>query len=132
MARLLLVEDDADVRDLITMRMVMVGHRVMAMPDALGALEAVEYLGAPDAYVLDVALPDLDGFDLLGRLRQTTTADVPAIFLTAYGQESNVRRGEELGAAAYLVKPFVAQRLIDAVDEALVGRPRQDHSGHAW
>ncbi len=57
MARLLVVEDDPDVRDLISMRLVMVGHRVIAMPDADLALDSVEQFGAPDATCSTSACP---------------------------------------------------------------------------
>jgi DNA-binding response OmpR family regulator len=129
-ARLLVVEDDPDVRDLISMRLVMVGHRVIAMPDADLALDSVDQFGAPDAYVLDVGLPGMDGFALLSRLRETNL-DIPAIFVSASAAERDILRGRELGAA-YLTKPFAAHALLDAVDEAITGRPVPSVSEHAW
>ncbi len=130
MARLLVVEDDPDVRDLISMRLVMVGHRVIAMPDADLALDSVDQFGAPDAYVLDVGLPGMDGFDLLQRLRRSDH-DIPAIFVSASARERDILRGHELGAA-YLTKPFAAHALLDAVDEAITGRPIPSATEHAW
>ena len=103
MARLLVVEDEPDIRDLIALNLLTGGHRVLAAADAAGALQTVDSLGAPDAYVLDVQLPDVDGFELLARLREAAEPDVPAIFVSAFGQQSNVERGEQMGAAAYLV-----------------------------
>ena len=131
MARLLVVEDDPDVRDLISMRLVMVGHRVIAMPDADLALDSVEQFGAPDAYVLDVGLPGMDGFDLLNRLRENRMNRVPAIFVSASALDKDIMRGHELGAA-YLTKPFAAHALLDAVDEAVTGRPTPSVTEHAW
>lgn len=131
MARLLVVEDDPDVRDLISMRLVMVGHRVIAMPDADLALDSVEQFGAPDAYVLDVGLPGMDGFTLLGKLRENMRNRVPAIFVSASALERDIIRGRELGAA-YLTKPFAAYALLDAVDEAVTGRPIPPVTEHAW
>ena len=130
MARLLVVEDDPDVRDLISMRLVMVGHRVIAMPDADLAMDSVEQFGQPDAYVLDVGLPGLSGFELLETLREKLP-QVPAIFLSASARESDIRRGHDLGAA-YLTKPFAAHALLDAVDEAVTGRPQPSATEHAW
>jgi DNA-binding response OmpR family regulator len=130
MARLLVVEDDPDVRDLISMRLVMVGHRVIAMPDADLAMDSVEQFGQPDAYVLDVGLPGMDGFTLLTRLREALP-EIPAIFLSASARESDIRRGNELGTA-YLTKPFAAHALLDAVDEAVSGRPQPPATEHAW
>jgi DNA-binding response OmpR family regulator len=131
MARLLVVEDDPDVRDLISMRLVMVGHRVIAMPDADLAIDSVEQFGAPDAYVLDVGLPGMNGFELLARLRQNVMNRVPAIFVSASALERDIIRGRELGAA-YLTKPFAAYALLDAVDEAVTGRPVPPVSEHGW
>jgi DNA-binding response OmpR family regulator len=131
MARLLVVEDDPDVRDLISMRLVMVGHRVIAMPDADLALDSVEQFGAPDAYVLDVGLPGMDGFTLLGKLREHMVNRVPAIFVSASALEKDIIRGRALGAA-YLTKPFAAYALLDAVDEAVTGRPVPSANEHAW
>lgn len=131
MARVLVVEDDPDIRDLISMRLVLVGHRVIGMPDATMALDTVDVMGAPDAYVLDVGLPDIDGFELLTKLRSTVDAVTPAVFVSAWGQDSYVRRGRELGAA-YLTKPFAAHMLIEAVDDALTGRRSKAAAPHPW
>jgi two-component system OmpR family response regulator len=113
------VEDDQDIRDLIAVRLLMVGHFVVAMADAAGALDTVDRVGAPDAYVLDVGLPDLDGFGLLRRLREAGE-DAPAIFLSARTAEDDIGLGESMGAR-YLTKPFVARTLLGAVEEALAG-----------
>ena len=117
MARVLVVEDDPEIRDLIALRLLMVGHSVTAIPDAARALEAVERVGAPDLYVLDVGLPDLDGFQLLGHLRQVGV-DAPTVFLSAHVRPSRIGLGQAMGAR-YLTKPFAAKVLIGAVDEAL-------------
>lgn len=131
MARLLIVEDDPDARDLISMRLVMVGHRVVAAPNAAWALDTVERVGAPDAYLLDIGLPDIDGFELLERLRGCADPQVPAIFLTALTDASHVARGHALGAQ-YLTKPFMANALIRAVDVAVTAAPVVDPMSHNW
>jgi CheY-like chemotaxis protein len=133
MARLLVVEDEPDIRDLIALNLLTGGHRVLAAADAAGALQTVDSLGPPDAYVLDVQLPDVDGFELLAQLREAAEPDIPAIFVSAFGQPSNVERGEQMGAAAYLVKPVGARRLLGVVDRALTSRPSGgDAAEHAW
>ena len=131
MARLLIVEDDSDARDLISMRLVMVGHRVVASPNAAWALDTVERVGAPDAYVLDIGLPDIDGFELLDRLRDAADPEIPAIFLTALSDAANVARGRALGAQ-YLTKPFMVNNLIRAVDAAVAAAPPVDSMSHYW
>jgi DNA-binding response OmpR family regulator len=130
MARLLVVEDEPDVRDLIAMRLLMVGHHVVATADANSALDTVDRIGAPDAYVLDVGLPDIDGFRLLSRLREAGE-DAPAIFLSAHVQESEIGLGRAMGAR-YLTKPFVAKTLLGAVDEAVEGRVPIGATDHGW
>ncbi len=129
-ARLLVVEDEQDIRDLIALRLLLVGHSVVAIPDAAGALDTVDRIGAPDAYVLDVGLPDLDGFRLLERLREAGE-DAPTIFLSAHADETKVDLGRSLGAR-YLTKPFVAKALISAVDDVLEGRSVRHPTEHGW
>jgi two-component system, OmpR family, response regulator len=118
-ARVLVVEDDDDVRDLIATQLLIAGHQVVATPDARSALANQHCLGEPQAYVLDVRLPDVDGFDLLGRLRDRAEGQgVPAIFLTADATGCSRRSGESLGAG-YLTKPFRADRLVEMLHRAL-------------
>jgi DNA-binding response OmpR family regulator len=119
-ARVLVVEDDGEIRDLIVVRLRLAGHSVVATEDAAGAFGAVDRIGGPDVYVLDVGLPDLDGFRLLERLR-VVGEKAPAIFLSAHAQTRQAGRGAALGAA-YLTKPFAAKILIEAIDNALAGR----------
>ncbi len=81
--------------------------------------------------MLDVGLPGMDGFALLNRLRQTDPSHAPAIFRLRLALERDIMRGRQLGAA-YLTKPFAAHALLDAVDEAVTGRPFPSVSEHAW
>lgn len=119
MARVLLVEDDPDIRDLVSLRLVGAGHRVLAEADADHALSAVSDRGAPELVVLDVGLPGMDGIELLARLReQSGLEELPAVFLSARVQEHDVARGRAMGAT-YLTKPFVASALLAAVATAL-------------
>lgn len=130
MARVLVVEDDPEIRDLIALRLLMVGHSVVAIPDAAGALDTVDRIGAPDLYVLDVGLPDIDGFRLLDRIREAG-GDAPTVFLSAHARPSQVGRGVAMGAR-YLTKPFAAKVLIGAVDEALTGFEPRSGTDHGW
>jgi len=121
-ARVLVVEDNQEIRDLIALRLLMVGHSVVALPDATGALEAVDRIGAPDAYLLDVGLPDIDGFRLLARLREAGEG-APAVFLSAHAEPSEIGLATAMGAR-YLTKPFAGRALIAVIDEALAdGQP---------
>jgi CheY-like chemotaxis protein len=119
MARILFVDDEPDVRTLVTMRLTRAGHDVQNASSAAEALEWVGRNGRPDVIVIDVMMPDVSGFDLLWELRsRPDTADLPAIFLSAIVDQAQIRTGTELGAV-YLTKPFVASALLKAIDRAL-------------
>lgn len=119
MNRVLVVEDDPDIRMLVVARLKQAGYRVRGVGDGASALEAVADTGQLDLFVLDVGLPDLDGFDLLQQLRQLPGSEsTPAIFLSARVQEADIERGRALGAQ-YLTKPFVATALLNKVAACL-------------
>jgi DNA-binding response OmpR family regulator len=123
MSRVLVVEDDADIRALIAARLKLAGHSVRAVADARSALSCVDEGAVPEVMVLDVGLPDMDGFELLEQLRaRPESALVPAIFLSARVQEADVERGRRMGAT-YLTKPFVATSLLESVREAAGSEP---------
>lgn len=119
MAKVLVVDDDADIRALVVRRLHEAGHLVM---DAAGAVEAMALIrdrGSPDLVVLDVSMPDMDGLQLLGRVRaQTGRTDLPAVFLSGRVQPEDIAAGGTLGAI-YLTKPFVATALFAAVEHLL-------------
>ncbi|MGH9313051.1 MAG: response regulator transcription factor [Vicinamibacterales bacterium] len=125
MARILVVEDDRDIADLIAHALAKAGYeadRVASGSDALAAARAA----APDAIILDLMLPGLDGFDVCRALRaQDGTASIPIIMLTARGEESDRVAGLELGADDYVTKPFSAKELVARVGALLrrAGRP---------
>ncbi len=118
MANVLLVEDDADIRALVSMRLRNAGHRVISAGDGVEALAVVAERGTPDVAVLDVGLPGTDGFAVLEQLRTETGTQVPAVFLTARVQDADIERGRAMGAY-YLTKPFVATALISTVAKCI-------------
>ena len=118
MARILVVDDDDDIRGLVAMRLKAAGHRVVAVADGARALDLVEERGIPEVAVLDVTMPGMDGFELLETLRARSGRDVKAVFLSARVQEEDVARGRAAGAT-YLTKPFIASALLSAVERAV-------------
>jgi DNA-binding response OmpR family regulator len=115
-ARVLLVEDDPTVRDVVTRYLSNAGLTVDAVNDGEAALTAAHDCW-PDLVVLDLMLPRLDGFEVYRRLR--THGPVPVIMLTARGDEDDRVAGLELGADDYVAKPFSPRELTARVNAVL-------------
>lgn len=121
-AKVLVVDDDPGVRLLVVRRLQQAGYRVRDASDAGEALEWIETHGSPDAVVLDVNMPEVDGFELLSKIRdQVDQPELPAIFLSARVESQDITEGRSLGAV-YLTKPFVATALLDALARLLAAR----------
>ena len=120
MAKILLVEDDLNLRDIYSARFTAEGLEVVTASDGEEAL-ATAMREKPALIVLDVMMPKISGFDVLDILRSTPeTKDTKVIMMTALSQETDRQRGESLGANAYLVKSQVTlEDVVRAVKEAL-------------
>ncbi len=126
-ARLLLVDDEDNLRSMLDAALRHSGfdvHPVANGRDAIDAVEAVQ----PDLIVLDVMLPDLDGFDVCKRLRQTGNR-TPVLFLTARDATEDKVRGLTMGGDDYLVKPFSLEELVARIS-AVLRRTGVDPTGH--
>ena len=122
--RVLVVDDDRDIRDLVTFKLEQAGYEVRQAEDGLQALEAVREW-APDLVVLDVMMPGLSGVDVTRELRaDPATAGTPVILLTAKAQEADVETGFVSGADDYVVKPFSPRELVSRV-QAVLARSRR-------
>ncbi len=119
MAKVLLAEDDADIRFLVTFKLEQAGHEVRAFGDGLSALaDAREH--TPGLAVLDIFMPGMSGLDVCRELRaDPATAAVPVIILTAAAQEADVAAGFAAGADEYIVKPFSPRDLAARVKAVL-------------
>jgi two-component system phosphate regulon response regulator PhoB len=118
-ARILLVEDEADLRDLVRFHLERDGFQVEVVGDGNRGLE-LALTRAWSAVLLDVMLPGCDGFEICRRLRtDARMKQVPVIFLTSRGQEKDVIDGLNLGADDYLVKPFSLKELAARIRAAL-------------
>ncbi|HZS60896.1 MAG TPA: response regulator transcription factor [Gemmatimonadaceae bacterium] len=106
MPLVLLVEDEETLRKVLRSLLERDGFEVAEAADGAEALTAVDRL-SPDAVVLDLNLPVLDGYDVLSRLRtRTTSATLPVLVLTANGDEASETRALKMGANEFLTKPF--------------------------
>lgn len=126
-ALVLIVEDESDIAGLIEFHLAREGHRTRIAQSGRAALEAVER-ERPELIVLDIMMPDLDGLEVLRRLkRDASTRDIPVIMVSARGEESDVVVGLELGAEDYVTKPF-SPRVLMARVKAVLRRRAPDAS----
>jgi DNA-binding response OmpR family regulator len=115
-SRVLVVDDEPMVLEVVTTYLERDGYSVATATTGKEALVALDRQ-RPDLVVLDVMLPEIDGFDLLGRIRRTS--DLPVILLTARTEEPDRVLGLELGADDYVVKPFSPRELAARVRSVL-------------
>ncbi|MEV4706382.1 response regulator [Actinoplanes sp. NPDC049316] len=120
MARLLVVDNEPDICALIARYLVRAGHEVICAHDGATALAEVSLHGPPDAAVLDVDMPAVNGFELLEQLR-SDHRDLAALFLTVLWNGEVRDRIAGLGAA-YVPKPFTPEGLCTAVEDLLSRR----------
>ena len=121
MAKILLVEDTSDLAHVIRRELEASGYQIVQAGDGLSALRLHEK-EAPDLVILDWMLPQLDGLEVLRRIRRTSA--VPVLMLTARGEETDRVVGLEVGADDYLTKPFSMRELVARV-HALLRRVEQ-------
>lgn len=123
--KILIVEDDADIRELLQYSLGREGYEVAAAPDGKAALPAARRL-VPDLVLLDLMLPGSDGLEVCRQLRaDRATAGAAIIMVTAKGEESDVVLGLGLGADDYVLKPFKTNELLARV-KAVLRRTRED------
>ena len=122
MAAILVVDDDASIRRMLVRALAAEGYSVEAVGDGGAALASIEK-SLPDALVLDVAMPGLDGLAVSRRLRGKGLA-VPVLLLTARDSVADRVKGLDAGADDYLVKPFATEELLARV-RALLRRGRE-------
>ena len=124
--KILVVEDERDILDLIRHYLEKDGYRTRTATDGVGGLAAARQ-EHPDLIVLDLMLPGMDGLELCKKLRaEPSTALIPVIMLTAKADETDRIVGLELGADDYLTKPFSPKELVARVKALLRRAERQD------
>lgn len=123
MHKVLIVEDELDLQQILEFNLRQAGFEVLTAPDAATALKTCQQQ-APDLVLLDLMLPDLPGTHVLQRLRtDPRTRSLPVIMLTARGEEADRVLGLELGADDYIVKPFSLRELLLRIQAVLRRHP---------
>ena len=118
MARILVVDDDPAIRQLLADVLEMEGYEVSLAVDGLAAVRAVK-ASSPDFVVLDVMMPGLDGFEVLSTIRAQGGEPVPVLMLTAGAEPDSDARAWAQGVDYYLAKPFTPDAVLDLIDGVL-------------
>jgi DNA-binding response OmpR family regulator len=124
MAKILIAEDEPDIRHLIKFTLEFAGHEVIISQNGAEALEKAEEMAKndqlPDLIIMDVRMPRMTGYEACIRMKENEKLEpVPVVFLSAKGQEAEVQTGLDAGAMAYIVKPFAPDQLTSKVTEIL-------------
>ena len=119
--RVLAVDDDPVIQRLLEVNLEMEGYEVRLASDGLQAVDAAREF-RPHVILLDVMMPNMDGWEACATIKQDADfAETPVVFLSARAQDADVERGSELGAAAYITKPFDPIDLLDLIAELVEG-----------
>ncbi len=119
MAKILIAEDERDIRDLITFTLRFAGHEVIPTSNGEEAYKTAQQV-LPELILMDVRMPRMTGYEACEQLKANeTTKNIPVIFLSAKGQESEVRTGLSAGAEEYILKPFSPDQLVDRIKSIL-------------
>ena len=120
--RVLIVDDEPNIVISLEFLMKQQGYETATAADGRAALSEADRF-RPSLVLLDITLPELDGFQVCEQLRAEHGSDVRIIMLTARGREAEVAKGLAIGADAYVTKPFSTRDLVDTVHK-LLGTPR--------
>lgn len=121
-SRILAIEDNADIRQLISLILEREGYQISTAADGISGLSLIKET-KPDLVLLDVMLPEFSGFEVLDALRKDKNSkvrEVPVLMITSKSTVEDVDQALELGATGYLVKPFRPEKLVQKVRELLI------------
>jgi len=119
MAKILIAEDERDIRDLITFTLRFAGHEVIATTNGQEAFQKAQEV-IPDLILMDVRMPRMTGYDACRQMKEIEALKaVPVVFLSAKGQDAEVQAGLEAGAVEYILKPFAPDELTARVSKIL-------------
>lgn len=119
MPKILIAEDDKDIRELVMLTLQFNGFKVVGAKDGQEAVEFAQQ-EAYDLILMDVRMPRMTGYEACKKLRSIeATKDTPIIFLSAKGQETEIQAGLEAGATEYILKPFAPDVLVRKINEVM-------------
>ncbi len=115
MARILIAEDEPDIRELVAFTLRFAGHEVTATANGEEAVQqAVQVI--PDLILMDVRMPKMTGYEACRLMKaDPILRDIPVVFLSAKGQDSEIQTGMDVGAEDYMLKPFAPTQLTERV-----------------
>jgi len=118
-SRILIVEDEESLLKLESILLSTRGYKVTGVSDGLAALKEIEQ-NSPDLILLDIMMPGIDGFEVCRRVKENPlTRSIPVVMLTAKKSFADQARGVEVGADAYLTKPFKSGKIIEIIEGLL-------------
>jgi len=120
--KIIVVDDETDICSCIKRILTQKGYDVSAFTDGREALESLKAMRWADMIILDIMMPNMNGFQALQELKDLGFAEIPIIFVTAKSESGDVARGHDMGASIYLTKPFEPEALLNAVSY-LIGEP---------
>ena len=126
MGRILIAEDEASVRRLLSHLLVEEGHEVAVARDGAAALQRLR-ANPPDMLILDLMMPEVDGYQVLEELQEMGVLGIRTIVVSARGGEADVERSLALGACHHMVKPFDPDEFLREVDSFLQLSPEEIH-----
>ena len=120
MSKILIAEDERDIRDLVAFTLRFAGHEVVVATNGEEAVETALQAN-PDLILMDVRMPRMTGYEACKVMKANPELkDIPVVFLTARGQESEIQQGLDAGAEEYLLKPFAPDQLTTRVKAILL------------
>jgi CheY-like chemotaxis protein len=119
MARILIAEDEPDIRDLVAFTLRFAGHDVTPTANGEEAFQQASQV-MPDLILMDVRMPKMTGYEACRAMKaDPALKDIPVVFLSAKGQDTEIQTGMEVGAEEYLLKPFAPDQLTQRIKEIL-------------
>ena len=123
--RILVVEDEESLLKLETILLTTKGYDVTGVADGMAALQVMES-NPPDLVILDIMLPEIDGFEVCTRIKANPkTSSIPVVMLTAKKNSQDFTRGLQVGAEAYITKPFKSARVVEVIEGLLAKKEKQ-------